>query len=237
MIDELIERANSGLHESLLLRLPGKLLHEARILDVGCGTGAWLRRLYAAGFVNLYGLDVDVDQVRFDGAEFLRADLNAAKWPLTGRFDLISAIEVIEHLDNLGLFLDNVRRHLADGGYCLITTPNVESLASRLRFIIRGSLKQFDEIGDPTHVTPIFLTPLSRVLQSHGLEVTERWGYPQTGRTVSSRAVVNWVTALLRPFLRESVPGDNLCLLVRHAGDASGLEFHDPVKDVRGKPT
>ena len=51
------ERANSGLHESLLGRLPGALKKDDPILDVGCGTGAWLARLHAEGFTDLTGID------------------------------------------------------------------------------------------------------------------------------------------------------------------------------------
>src|SRR5262245_25149889 len=86
----LTERAVPGLHESLLARLPPGLSRDARILDVGCGTGAWLARLRSRGFSNLYGIDADIGQVACAGATIARADLNHPdQWPVAGRFDLI----------------------------------------------------------------------------------------------------------------------------------------------------
>lgn len=41
-------------------------------------------------------------------------------------FDVIVAGDVIEHTSNQGLFLDNIRRHLADDGQLVITTPNAK---------------------------------------------------------------------------------------------------------------
>lgn len=218
MIDtELVERANAGLHASLLAQLPAELQPASRILDVGCGTGAWLQRLQAAGFTNLSGVDADISQTRFAGAALGQADLNGSNWGVNGVFDLITAIEVIEHLDNIGLFLDNVYRHLADTGHFLLTTPNVESMAARLRFMIKGELKQFDSIGDQTHLTPLFLHAARRIFTRHGFRISRQWGYPETGQTVSSRPLVNWVSRIMKTVLDESVPGDNLGLLLEKA--------------------
>lgn len=212
----LTERAVPGLHESLLARLPPGLSRDARILDVGCGTGAWLDRLRRLGFSNLHGIDADIAQVSCEGASIAQADLNHPdRWPVTGRFRLITAIEVIEHIENVGVFLDRAGEYLEDDGYLLITTPNVESLAARLRFLLLGELKQFDSIGDQTHVFPVLLTTVSRILERRRLRIVQRWGHPADGHTVTSRWWVNAMARVLRSFLRESTPGDNLCLIVQ----------------------
>lgn len=212
----LTERTAPGLHESLLSKLPAGLGKEARILDVGCGSGAWLARLRSRGFVNLHGLDADIEQVFCKGATIARADLNqAGPWPVTGRFQLITAIEVIEHIENIGMFFDHVREHLEDDGALMLTTPNVESLAARLRFLLLGELKQFDSIGDRTHIFPVLLTTIDRILASHRLKIAMRWGHPDDGRTLTSRWWVNALARALRGVLRESTPGDNLCLMIR----------------------
>ena len=42
------------------------------------------------------------------------------------KFDLIIAGDVIEHVNNQGLFLENCRKHLQPNGYLIITTPNAK---------------------------------------------------------------------------------------------------------------
>lgn len=41
-------------------------------------------------------------------------------------FEVVVAGDVIEHVSNPGMFLDNIRRHLEDGGRLVITTPNAK---------------------------------------------------------------------------------------------------------------
>ena len=207
------ERANPGLHESLLRRLPADLADSASILDVGCGSGAWLARLRAAGYRNLTGIDHDIAQTSLTDARIERVDLNHTDWsPLAGAFSLITAIEVVEHIENLGTFFNRLHHHLLDDGAILLTTPNIGSLAARLRFLLLNQLKQFDSLGDPTHLTPLVLATLPRLLQRHGLRIAAYWGFPEHGGTLTSRGWVSALCAALRPVLPESVPGDNLCM-------------------------
>jgi SAM-dependent methyltransferase len=209
----LIERANPGLHEMLLAHLPQDLRSDAAILDLGCGTGAWLARLAGRGFTNLTGIDWDTDHVAVPRAHILRADLNG-DWGLEGRYALITAIEVVEHIENLGSFFDGIAEHLDERGAALLTTPNIESIAARLRFLLLNQLKQFDAIGDATHLFPVVTATLPRIIERRGLRIAAAWGHPRTGQTHTSRAVVNVLSTLLRTVLPEPIPGDNLCLLL-----------------------
>jgi 2-polyprenyl-3-methyl-5-hydroxy-6-metoxy-1,4-benzoquinol methylase len=212
---ELIERSIAGLHGALLERLPRTLAKDAPILDIGCGSGAWLARLREHGYTNLSGTDLDVEQVRFSGARIYKNDLNEPVWSVgPGKYELVTAIEVIEHLDNVGSFLANARRLLADNGTLLITTPNIQSIATRLRFFLTGDMKQFGRIGDSTHVFPVLRATLERLAAARQLEVVARWGYPERG-SLTSRAWVNTVCSMLRTVLPEESGGDNSCFLIR----------------------
>lgn len=211
----LTERTIGGLHDFLTRFLP-PLAADARILDVGCGTGAWLERLRALGFSRLEGLDADAGGFNAQGALFHQHDLDREADDLSplGAFDLISAIEVVEHLENPGNFLLLAERHLGPGGTILMTTPNVHSLSCRLRWLLTGSLASFDPKGDVGHLTPVFLHGFQRMLDRHRFHIQKVWTYPSDG-TLIFRKPLWWSARLLRVIARDPLPGDTLCLLIR----------------------
>jgi len=101
-----------------------------RVLDAGCGTGYGACELArAGGFVT--GIDVDYGAVHFrlaagrgeDSAVFVQA--TAAAMPFRDAcFDLITAFEVIEHLEDWRGLLRESRRVLDSHGMFLVSTPN-----------------------------------------------------------------------------------------------------------------
>ncbi len=71
------------------------------------------------------GVDIDsdgVDLLREQGFNTKTADV--VTMDLGEKFDTIIGGEIIEHLPNVGLFLENMSRHLKDDGTLLVTTPN-----------------------------------------------------------------------------------------------------------------
>ena len=215
----LSEKTVLGLHSSLIRRLPDNVSHSSPILDLGCGSGAWLQRLSEDGFIDLTGLDRDMEEIQSNVGVYINSDLDGPDWGLPEkRFKLITAIEVIEHLGNIGWLLEQAEKVLADEGWILVTSPNIHSLPVRLRFMLTGDLKQFGKIGDTEHIFPIVLGSFPRLLKRYGLEIFEYWGYPEDGRTLTSRSLVNWVVRLFRLFLPEQLPGDVICMLIKRKG-------------------
>ena len=212
-MESLREKTIPGLHEALVRHLP-PLDKDGAVLDVGCGTGAWLERLFGQGYRNLYGVDVELSQVGTANAQFFQANLEVDDIHLDGRkFQLITAIEVIEHIENTGRLFSLVASHLKDDGLLLLTTPNVHSLHSRLRFLLRGELQFFDGKADETHITPIVLTPLERMLARHGLRIRSSWSFPETGGSIASRRSLRLVSKMLSLVFPNPIPGDILCVL------------------------
>lgn len=215
MSQKWIERTVPGLHAHLAERVAA-FPRDSSILDLGCGTGAWLKRLHDAGFMNLTGADANADQFQLQQAKFFKVDFDDGDLqPLVGRYDLITAIEFIEHLSNISGLLAFVSKNLAPKGNLLVSTPNVNSLTARLRLLTTGKLRHFDEFGDPTHVTPIFRRPFQSLLESYGLTMDLVWTYPEEtsifGSTTWSRYAVRAVACVLQ----DDLPGDILCAMIK----------------------
>ena len=214
---ELTQRANSGLHTHVFDRI--QLIEprfDAVVLDVGCGTGALLAKLQQAGYRQLRGLDISPPPT-FDGIEFVEADLDDCRSGIPdASIDLVVAVEVIEHIENLGSLLTELHRVLASNGSMFFTTPNLHSLEARIRWMFNAELKQFDKLGDPTHVMPIFEFPFRRVLARHGFAIQDSWGFPVNGFSQTSRPVLRGLASmasLLR--LRGAPSGDQWCMVIK----------------------
>lgn len=104
----------------------------ARILDVGCGAGAFLKVASDAGY-DTQGLDISESAVRLchsQGCSAVAADY--LEWGQTGSFDLITMWDVLEHLhDPLG-FLDRTAWLLREGGMLLAKVPTYGRLSIRM---------------------------------------------------------------------------------------------------------
>lgn len=213
-----MERANTGLHPYIIdkiVALQGD--RGARIIDVGCGSGAMLAKLAALGYIALHGIDIVRPLGACAGIEFSECDLDKLETGFDAEsVDLVVSVEVFEHVENLGSLLRELSRVLRPDGRMLITTPNVHSVEARLRYLLLGQLKQFDRIGDPTHITPLFIHPFTVLLRRHGLEICECWGWPIDGTSPTSRIGLRAAGRVLRALgLRASPSGDQLCLLIR----------------------
>jgi SAM-dependent methyltransferase len=77
-----------------------KLLPVHSVLDVGCGTGTWLRAFDENSVTDYLGIDgeyVNKAQLKIGVDKFMAKDLRQS-WSLSRRFDLVLALEVAEHL-------------------------------------------------------------------------------------------------------------------------------------------
>ena len=135
-----------------------------RILDVGCGTGANLLMLSQYG--DAEGVDVSEDALAFCRERGLdKVRLGAAEeLPYEdGTFDLVTALDVVEHLDDDLAGLREMRRVLRPGGRVLLFVPT---------FMFLWGLQ--DDVSN--HRRRYRLPELQRVLEQAGFEI-ERTTY------------------------------------------------------------
>ena len=135
-----------------------------RILDVGCGTGANL--LMLSQFGDAEGVDISEDALAFCRERGLaNVKLGAAeKLPYDdGTFDLVTALDVVEHLDDDLSGLVEMRRVLRPGGRVLLFVPT---------FMFLWGVQ--DDVSN--HRRRYRLPELQRVLEQAGFEI-ERMTY------------------------------------------------------------
>jgi SAM-dependent methyltransferase len=107
------------------------------VLEAPCGEGMLSLALQEKG-INLSAVDIDESAGTHLGAAFQKTDLNT-KLPFPDRtFDIVVSVEGIEHLENPHSFLRELNRVLKDDGRLILTTPNIVSLRSRVRFLGSG---------------------------------------------------------------------------------------------------
>ena len=107
---------------------------KGRLLDVGCGSGNFLKRMYTAGW-EVVGTEPDkqatVSLASKDGFQIYNSLEELIQGEKQG-FDIIVLSHVIEHVIDPINTLVELRRLLRGGGRLLLTTPNALSLGSRI---------------------------------------------------------------------------------------------------------
>lgn len=150
-----------------------KPLAGKRALDVGCGAGLLAEPLARLG-AEVTGVDAAEETVAVARAHAAGAGLaidyrqgELASLGL-GQFDLVTAMEVIEHVADKRVFLIELARHLAPGGLMVLSTPN---RTARSRLLMTGLAEAVGAIPRGTHRWDDFVTPdeLRELLASAGL--------------------------------------------------------------------
>ena len=143
-------------------------IQDAKILDVPCGSGAFAQHLTIQGAESV-GMDIlHVDKYK----PVVVADMNCPFPFADGSFDIVISIEGIEHIHNAFHLLQECYRILKSGGKLILSTPNIQNIRSRIKFLLRGTLYWFDpyEIMRMGHinVVPYFL--LEYILKVSGFK-------------------------------------------------------------------
>jgi SAM-dependent methyltransferase len=135
-----------------------------RILDVGCGTGANLLMLSQYG--DAEGVDISEDALAFcreRGLEKVKLGAGEELPYDDGTFDLVTALDVVEHMDDDLAGLREMRRVLRPGGRVLLFVPT---------FMFLWGVQ--DDVSN--HRRRYRLPELQRVLEQAGFEI-ERMTY------------------------------------------------------------
>jgi SAM-dependent methyltransferase len=106
-----------------------------KLLEVGCGEGRGVETLLplAESYLGLDKIQEVIDslKVKFPGIEFRQAVIPPFEGIDDNSFETIVSFQVIEHIPNDKLFLQEIYRMLKPGGKAIISTPNINHTLSR----------------------------------------------------------------------------------------------------------
>ena len=128
------------------------------VLDVGAGEGTMSYWMQKSG-KKVSACDIRPELFVLKNIECRKVDLNSKIPYKSDTFDIVLAEEVYEHLYNHRTFLDEIHRILKKGGYFILTTPNIHTWYSRLKFLFVRRLVLFEEkfYSPLGHVNPLIL--------------------------------------------------------------------------------
>jgi 2-polyprenyl-6-hydroxyphenyl methylase / 3-demethylubiquinone-9 3-methyltransferase len=170
-------------------------------LDVGCGAGLLAEPLARLG-AKVTGLDASSEVIavarEHSATMGLEIDYRVGDvQALEGRFDLVTCMEVIEHVAEPAAFVKALAKRLAPGGLLIMSTPNATGW-SKLLMITIG--EGFGQIPRGTHDFEKFISPerMKLLLADAGLKCCDVEGIawsPTRGLHLSDDVRLNYLIA------------------------------------------
>lgn len=169
-------------------------------LDVGCGAGLLCEPLARLG-ADVTGVDAAPENIAAASihAERSGLDIRYMAGELAshdiGTFDLVTAMEVIEHVADKQAFANQLASRLAPGGLMVLSTPN---RTVRSRALMIGAAEGIGLIPRGTHHWDDFVTPdeLGEILDDAGLDMGKPKGIafsPMKGLHLSDDLSLNYI--------------------------------------------
>lgn len=134
--------SDNPIHQRLLKAyIAAKPLVSGKMLEVGCGEGRGVEVLQDAVH-SYHGLDkigevISRLQKKYPKARFEQAVIPPFATLPSDEYDTVISFQVIEHIQNDKLFLEEIYRVLKPGGKAIISTPNIRHTLSRNPWHIR----------------------------------------------------------------------------------------------------
>ena len=159
-----------ALAEQKMRQMPNQPVgRPGRLLDVGCGNGAFLQMAQAAGW-SVQGIDFDPLAVAEARRQGLAVDLGGVDQlaAQAQTYDWITCSHVLEHVHEPHQLLQSLHRLLRPGGTLWLQTPNLDSIGHRTYG------PHWVGVDSPRHLTLLTLPSLRRALEKAGFQIKFR---------------------------------------------------------------
>lgn len=166
--------ADTGLHEQMMHIIEKYLPKGTKILDIGAGSGAFSQRMADHGY-SVTALDIEDIHNNIPEIPFFQLDINKSIQDLIqAEYPAACCMEVIEHVENPWKLLRECRDIVEPGGYLFLSTPNITNFYSRIHFLFKGEIFQFQEPDlEYGHINPISPFELKVIAERTGWQVCE----------------------------------------------------------------
>ena len=157
------------------MKLSGLITPKAKILDVGCGTGAVTEIIRNQTSATIIGIEPDADRVKLA----VERGLNVYTGYLTsdyikehGPFDYIVFADVLEHLSNPAEIVVMAKEGLKEGGSIIASVPNIAHWFVRMDLLFGRFNYQDCGIMDATHLRWFTRKTIREFFKRLGFEIT-----------------------------------------------------------------
>jgi SAM-dependent methyltransferase len=144
--------------------------HKSRILDIGCGAGAFLNHVKSEKGCEVRGVDISEAAVEAAknsfGLDIFKGTITEAPFD-DGSFDVITAWWYLEHVPDPQATTAKISSLLKRNGYCIIGVPSFES------FNAKCFRDKWYHLDCPRHLCIWTPSAMKRLLEHHGLTVTK----------------------------------------------------------------
>jgi 2-polyprenyl-3-methyl-5-hydroxy-6-metoxy-1,4-benzoquinol methylase len=130
-----------------------KLVKNKEVLDLGCADHSikqmerrgekWIHKIIKDNAKYVLGVDANktsVLELKKRGYNVMVAKVDEVGFGVKHKFDLIVAGHLIEHLDNMGIFLKNCKKHLKKNGKVILVVPNAFFIKRFIEIIFRDQV-------------------------------------------------------------------------------------------------
>ena len=142
----------------------GTIPRDAAVLDIGCGDGAFLRRV--RGAARVVGVDHNepaIERLRAEGFEAHAEDAAIFAEREASRFDVVVAFHTVEHLVDVSAVIEPAARCLKPDGRIFVSVPNrrrygrpeLEPLDCPPHHLSRWSAEQFESLAERFDLTRV----------------------------------------------------------------------------------
>lgn len=165
------------------------------ILDIGCAQGLLLDEAQAMGF-QTYGTELSATNVEIclqHGHKVIKGYVQDITDISDGNFDVITCLDVIEHVEYPVEFLSMLVKMLSKSGILVVSTPNYSGIVAKY-------LKQRDPyMIPPEHLNFFTLEGMNFIFDTCGLKTEKRVTFGRLTREERERAVSKYFPILPRP--------------------------------------
>jgi len=173
------------------------------ILDVGSWSWGWGKRLLDDWYKDIYLIDWFLEpDITFKN--FIKSDFTKELPYQDGQFDIITNIEVIEHVENQYLLIKEMLRCLKKWWYIMLSTPNIDTLVWKILFFMSWNLIWFlkkDGVFNefPMHINAFYLPSILAYFDGK-IELVETrysiWKFPFTWWEIPIKNKYFWNTVV-----------------------------------------